>query len=91
MLELYSFRICITKKRRWLKAAHPAGTIVIDEGALKALDPQVFAACGCEGYQGPIHKGEVIQIVCKDETVAKGIPNYSSRISTASKGSIARR
>ncbi len=71
--------ICITKKRRWLKAAHPAGTIVIDEGALKALEShKSLLPVGVKDVKGQFSKGEVIQIVCKDETVAKGIPNYSS-------------
>lgn len=71
--------ICISKKRRWVKAAHAAGTIVIDEGALKALEShKSLLPVGVKDIKGQFSKGDVIEIVCNDEVVAKGIPNYSS-------------
>lgn len=69
----------VTKKRRWMKAAHAAGAIVIDEGALKALEShRSLLPVGVKEVRGYFSKGEVVEIICRDEVVAKGIPSYSS-------------
>ncbi len=69
----------ISKKRRWMKAAHAAGSIIIDDGAYKAIcDHKSLLPVGVKDVTGQFQKGDVVDIVCNGETVAKGVPSYSS-------------
>ena len=69
----------ISKKRRWIKAAHPFGSIRIDTGAEKAvLAHSSLLPVGIRGVEGSFSKGDVVDIVCGDRTIAKGIVSYSS-------------
>ncbi|MFA6804388.1 MAG: glutamate 5-kinase [Candidatus Methanomethylophilaceae archaeon] len=69
----------ISKKKRWMKAAHSMGTVVIDDGAMKALtEHRSLLPVGVKEVTGQFSKGDVIDIVCKGEIVAKATPNYSS-------------
>jgi glutamate 5-kinase len=70
----------ISKKRRWIKAAHASGRIVIDEGAEKAvLDHKSLLPVGIRAVEGTFGKGEVVEIVRGSVIVAKGITGYDSK------------
>ena len=70
----------ITKKRRWIKAAHASGTVNIDDGASKAvLDHRSLLPVGIVSVEGTFEKGDVVDIVCKGQRIAKGIAGYGSK------------
>lgn len=69
----------ISKKRRWIKSAHSAGSIIVDEGAGKAiLDHRSLLPVGIRSVIGRFDKGDVVSIICGDDTIAKGIVDYDS-------------
>ena len=69
----------ISKKRRWLKSARAQGTILVDEGAERAIrNHQSLLPIGVIGVTGHFSKGDVVDIVCGDVKIAKGTPNYDS-------------
>jgi glutamate 5-kinase len=66
------------KKRRWVKAAHPAGRIVVDEGAEKAImSHRSLLPIGIREVSGVFDVGDVVEIVCGGRVFAKGITDYS--------------
>ncbi len=68
-----------SKKSLWIKAAHSSGTIYIDEGGAKALKKHMsLLAVGIRDVVGRFDKGDVVDIVCNGELIAKGIPDYNS-------------
>lgn len=70
----------ISKKRRWIKSAHPSGTIVIDGGAEKAVfGHKSLLPVGIKSVDGVFDKGDVVDIVCDDKVIAKGIVSYNSQ------------
>ncbi len=69
----------ISKKRRWIKSAHPAGRITIDAGAEKAVVAhRSLLPIGIRDVHGTFEKGDVVEVVCNDRVVAKGIVSYGS-------------
>ena len=69
----------ISKKRRWIKSAHPSGRIIIDEGAGKAVAAhKSLLPVGIRDVEGRFNKGDVVDIVCNGVVVAKGIIGYDS-------------
>ncbi len=69
----------ISKKRRWIKSAHPSGKVVVDAGAQKALlDHRSLLPIGIKSVEGTFGKGDVVDIVCDGRTIAKGIVSYGS-------------
>ena len=69
----------ISKKRRWLKSARPQGSIIVDEGAERAIrNHQSLLPIGIIGVSGHFVKGDVVGILCGDITIAKGTTNYNS-------------
>ncbi|AMK14397.1 glutamate 5-kinase ProB [methanogenic archaeon mixed culture ISO4-G1] len=77
----------ITKKRRWIKSAHASGTLTIDTGAVKAvLDHKSLLPVGIRSVEGSFDKGEVVDIVCDGQRIAKGIANYGSKDMSAIAG-----
>ena len=69
----------ISKKRRWIKAAHASGRIVIDSGAVKAvLDHKSLLPVGIRSVEGTFDKGVVVDVVSDGVRIAKGITGYSS-------------
>ena len=69
----------ISKKRRWLKSAKAQGSIFVDEGAERAIrNHQSLLPVGIIRVSGHFSKGDVVNIICGDLTVAKGTPNYNS-------------
>ena len=70
----------ISKKRRWIKAAHASGKIIIDEGAERAvIGHKSLLPVGIKAVEGTFSKGEVVNIVCGDDVIAKGISAYDSK------------
>ncbi|MFH1591354.1 MAG: glutamate 5-kinase [archaeon] len=72
-----------TKKPRkdlWIKIAQPRGAIIIDKGAVSALqDKRSLLASGITGVEGVFPCGEVVEVRAPDGViVGKGVPNYSS-------------
>lgn len=68
-----------SKKSMWIKAAHSHGTIFIDEGGAKALKKHMsLLAVGIRDVTGRFNRGDVVDIVCNGQLVAKGIPDYDS-------------
>jgi len=69
----------MSKKKRWLKSARALGVIFVDEGAERAIrNHQSLLPVGVIRVSGHFAKGDVVDIVCKDITIAKGTPNFSS-------------
>lgn len=69
----------ISKKRRWIKSAHPLGRLIVDEGAGKAiLGHKSLLPVGIRGVEGRFDKGDVVEIVCNGDVIAKAIPAYDS-------------
>ena len=69
----------ISKKRRWIKSAHVVGKLMIDDGAGKAvLAHKSLLPVGIRGIEGRFDEGDVVEIVCGDDVIAKGIVSYDS-------------
>ena len=69
----------ITKKRRWIKSAHPSGALHIDQGARDAvLDHRSLLPIGIRSVDGTFGKGDVVDIMCDDHVIAKGIVSYGA-------------
>lgn len=69
----------ISKKRRWIKSAQSSGTIVIDEGAGRAvMDHRSLLPIGIREVDGMFARGAVVDIVSGDEVIAKAISSYDS-------------
>jgi glutamate 5-kinase len=74
-----------SKKRpsrsRWIGAARPAGTIVVDEGAVKALveKNRSLLPAGITLVQGDFARGDIVAILAPDgHQIARGLSNYSA-------------
>lgn len=69
-------------RRRWLMSAvRPAGTVVVDAGAARALtaNGKSLLTSGITAIQGKFGRGEVVRVVTADgRMIAQGISNYSS-------------
>jgi len=69
----------MSKKKRWLKSAKSQGSIIVDEGAERAIrNHQSLLPIGIIGVSGHFSKGDIIDIKCGDIIIAKGTPNYNS-------------
>jgi glutamate 5-kinase len=75
-----------TKKRsgrgRWIGSARPAGTIVIDDGAAKALREKnrSLLPAGITRVEGNFDRGDIVAIVGIDgQAVGRGLTNYSAK------------
>ena len=69
----------MSKKRRWIKVAMSAGTVEVDGGAGAAVqNHRSLLPIGIVGVDGMFSRGEVVDIVCKGELIAKGIASYDS-------------
>jgi glutamate 5-kinase len=66
----------------WLKYAKPArGEILVDEGAARVLRERgsSLLPVGISTVRGSFEVGDAVDVVCGDETIGKGISDYSSR------------
>ncbi len=69
----------MTKKRRWIKSARHTGSLIVDEGAGKAvMDHRSLLPVGIRSIEGRFDRGDVVEIVCNGDVIAKGIPEYDS-------------
>jgi glutamate 5-kinase len=70
----------ISSKKQWLDTTENQGSVVIDEGACKALSQSnSLLFVGIIDISGSFAKGDVINCIDEnDNCVAKGIVNYSS-------------
>jgi len=69
----------MSKKRRWLKSAKAQGRIIVDEGAELAIrNHHSLLPVGIISVSGHFSKGDIVDIVRGDVTIAKGISNYNS-------------
>jgi len=69
----------ISKKKRWLKSARSQGTILVDDGAVRAIrNHQSLLPIGVIGVSGHFSSGDIVDIVCGDTVIAKGTSNYTS-------------
>lgn len=68
-------------KKQWLKhTLRPAGAIVVDEGASVALlsTGASLLAKGIKSVGGEFARGDAIDIIFADQTIARGLSQYSS-------------
>ena len=67
------------KKSIWIRGARSSGTIVVDAGGAKALRNHMsLLSVGIRDVSGRFDRGDVVDIVCDGELIAKGITDYSS-------------
>ena len=70
-----------TARKRWIASAlKPAGTIVIDDGALGALhDGKSLLPAGVIDIQGRFERGDAVVVTAQDgREIARGITAYSA-------------
>jgi glutamate 5-kinase len=68
-------------RSRWIDAARPVGTIVVDDGAVKALveKNRSLLPAGIVKVEGAFARGDVIAIAAADGCViARGLSNYAA-------------
>src|SRR6185436_3439644 len=67
-----------SSRSRWIGAARPAGAIVIDDGAVKALveKNRSLLAAGIVRVEGNFARGDIIEITAGDgQCIARGLSN----------------
>jgi glutamate 5-kinase len=70
-----------SSRSRWINAVRPAGTIVVDAGAAKALleKNRSLLAVGIVRVEGDFAPGDIVAIVAPDvSTIARGLSNYTA-------------
>ncbi|MGD0462286.1 MAG: glutamate 5-kinase [Tepidisphaeraceae bacterium] len=70
-----------SSRSRWIGAARPAGTIVVDEGARRALveGNKSLLPAGIVKVEGDFGRGDVVAIHGPDgKLIARGLSNYSA-------------
>ncbi|HEX4053913.1 MAG TPA: glutamate 5-kinase [Tepidisphaeraceae bacterium] len=70
-----------SSRSRWIGAVRPAGTIMVDEGARRALVEQnkSLLPAGIVKVEGEFARGDVVAIQGPDgKTIARGLSNYSA-------------
>jgi glutamate 5-kinase len=71
----------LSSRSRWIGSVRPAGTIVIDEGAARAVAGQhkSLLPAGIISIEGAFHRGDVVLIQSLSGVhVARGLTNYSA-------------
>ena len=67
------------KKSTWIRGARSSGTITVDAGGAKALRNHMsLLSVGIKDVTGRFDRGDVVDIVCDGELIAKGITDYCS-------------
>lgn len=69
------------KQQQWITFhSEVAGTIFIDEGASHAIlnNGKSLLPAGIQAVEGTFRAGDVVEVVCKDQIIAKGQVNYSA-------------
>ena len=70
-----------SSRSRWINAARPAGTIVVDAGATTALvqKKRSLLPAGIVRVEGDFAPGDIVAIVGPDgRTIARGLSNYAA-------------
>lgn len=68
-------------RSRWIGSARPVGTIVIDDGAVKALveKNRSLLPAGIQKVQGDFERGDVVAITgASGQLIARGLSNYTA-------------
>jgi glutamate 5-kinase len=72
----------MSSRRRWIaQASRPSGTLVIDEGACRALleKGKSLLPSGIMKVEGKFRQGDIVRIVSATrEELARGLSNYTS-------------
>ena len=71
----------LTGKKRWLVLRKPAGSVVLDKGAVNAIrvGKKSLLATGIHGIDGAFEMGDIVEMTADDGSrVGKGIVNYNS-------------
>jgi glutamate 5-kinase len=71
----------LSSRSRWIGAARPAGTIIVDDGAVKALveKNRSLLPAGITKVEGDFARGDVIAIAASDgRVIARGLSNYTA-------------
>ena len=71
----------LSSRSRWIGSVRPAGTIVVDDGAARALVGQhrSLLPAGIVRVEGSFNRGDIIAIQSGDGTlIARGLCNYSA-------------
>jgi glutamate 5-kinase len=70
-----------TSRDRWIGAARPVGTIIVDDGACRALVERnkSLLPAGVVKVEGDFARGDVVAIATADgKTIARGLSNYAA-------------
>jgi glutamate 5-kinase len=70
-----------SSRGRWIGSVHPAGTLVVDDGARKALieNNKSLLPAGITKVTGDFVRGDIVAITTSDGTlIARGLCNYSA-------------
>jgi glutamate 5-kinase len=70
-----------SSRSRWINAARPAGSIIVDVGAVKALVERnrSLLPAGIVKVEGDFAPGDIVAIVNPDgQTIARGLSNYAA-------------
>ena len=78
----------VEARKRWILAERPAGVIVVDDGAARALGRgKSLLAVGAREIRGTFDRGEVVAIHnLKDRPIGLGIVRYASDIAARALG-----
>jgi glutamate 5-kinase len=71
----------LSSRSRWIGSARPAGTILIDDGAVRALAElkKSLLPAGIVSVDGDFSRGDVVAIAAPDgRIIARGLSNYSA-------------
>jgi len=71
----------MSARSRWIGSARPSGTIVIDDGAVKAIieKNRSLLPAGVTRVEGAFEAADVVAIAATDgRVIARGLSNYSS-------------
>jgi glutamate 5-kinase len=65
---------------RWISSVRPAGTIMVDAGAARAIgkDNKSLLPAGIVGIEGDFRHGDIVAISGPDGGFGRGLTNYSS-------------
>jgi glutamate 5-kinase len=71
----------LSSRSRWIGAVRPAGTIVVDDGAVRALieKNRSLLPAGILRVDGDFQRGDVVAIESPDgRSIARGLTNYAA-------------
>jgi glutamate 5-kinase len=71
----------LSSRSRWIGAVRPAGAVIVDEGAVRALieKHKSLLPAGIRSVEGEFERGEIIAVKAMDgRMIARGLSNYGS-------------